>query len=788
MAKSKYKPKPTWNTTQAKNDGRKQIRTLRLSQCMIVKNEEKNIEKALSWAKGIAYEQIVVDTGSSDRTIEIAESMGAKVYHFEWIDDFSAAKNFAIDQAKGDWIVFLDADEYFSETDAQKLIPILVKIETDPRYKIAGIISTAIAHLDDEGHPFQINAQTRIFRNHPALRYKNPIHENLTSLQPDLAFPVADLGSELTVFHTGYAPDVYKSTGKLQRNIKTLREELESHPDDPIAKSYLADALLINSADDCVECEQLCRDVIAEKVKSQDSNLSDLTGEQRARCYLLWSAQCRCYNHIFLINEKTHRLNIEEIRSLYERAIAQYLTFPDFDFFMGEEYYRAKDYQKALACYLASQKKGDTFHSTYLISRLEAHLPELYRHTAACYEKLGDLSSAIRYATLTLKLIPYDENFLFNYIGLSLGSDPEGSAPAMLGLLRQLYDFTKLKDKLLLLKVAKRLGVKALYDGIYSAFTPEERTWFEKPAEEEQADSGFIQLMEMIAQTDEDKLFSYIKNAYMRMGKAFRDNLSAYYNKYGFWGSLNPEVKDFTVFRNRAHELKEHFSDFLWLYEQLGDARSKNVLYGILSNWVNMDINTLDRVKERRYPDYFDGKLVHCSPDEVFVDLGGYIGDTVLSFINTYGKYKRIYTYEIMPSVMEQLKANTAELANIEARSKGAGDKPGVMYVSEGAHDSANTLSESGETSVEVVRIDDDITEPVTFIKMDIEGSEQAAIRGCERHIREEHPKLAICTYHNNTDIWKIPRMIHEMDSSYKFYMRYNGGNLVPTEYVLLAL
>ena len=69
---------------------------------MIVKNEEKNIRRALSWGKDIMCEQIVVDTGSSDRTVEIAREMGAKIFFFPWINDFAAAKNFAIDQAKGD--------------------------------------------------------------------------------------------------------------------------------------------------------------------------------------------------------------------------------------------------------------------------------------------------------------------------------------------------------------------------------------------------------------------------------------------------------------------------------------------------------------------------------------------------------------------------------------------------------------------------------------------------------------------------------------------------------------
>ena len=91
----------------------KQAKGIMISQCMIVKNEEKNIERALSWGKGIVAEQIVVDTGSEDRTVEIAESLGARVYHFPWIDDFAAAKNFAISKANYEWIAFLDADEYF---------------------------------------------------------------------------------------------------------------------------------------------------------------------------------------------------------------------------------------------------------------------------------------------------------------------------------------------------------------------------------------------------------------------------------------------------------------------------------------------------------------------------------------------------------------------------------------------------------------------------------------------------------------------------------------------------
>ena len=87
-------------------------RQIRISQCLIVKNEESNIERALSWGKDMMWEQIVVDTGSSDRTVELAGKAGAKVFSFPWTDDFAAAKNYALEQAEGEWIAFLDAEEY----------------------------------------------------------------------------------------------------------------------------------------------------------------------------------------------------------------------------------------------------------------------------------------------------------------------------------------------------------------------------------------------------------------------------------------------------------------------------------------------------------------------------------------------------------------------------------------------------------------------------------------------------------------------------------------------------
>jgi glycosyltransferase involved in cell wall biosynthesis len=92
-----------------------------LSLCMIVKDEERFLERCLSSVKDFVDEIIIVDTGSKDNTIPIAKRYASSIYHFEWVDDFSAARNFSISKATKDWILVLDADEIISETDMQKL-------------------------------------------------------------------------------------------------------------------------------------------------------------------------------------------------------------------------------------------------------------------------------------------------------------------------------------------------------------------------------------------------------------------------------------------------------------------------------------------------------------------------------------------------------------------------------------------------------------------------------------------------------------------------------------------
>jgi len=244
--KKKKKPSPQRNQQRSQH-------SVRISQCMIVKNEEKNIERALEWAKDIAFEQIVVDTGSTDRTVELAEKMGAKVYHFEWIDDFSAAKNFAMDKAKGDWIAILDADEYMSQKDAKELYTILKKIEADPvASRECEAITCTFVNLDDNGNVISVISHQRVFQNRPYLRFEGRIHEVIKLQKNHFQAP------NLRIMHTGYTQATYSDTNKYGRNVMMLRNELESDPDNPDIMFYLADSLKTAGTKEAVdESEEL---------------------------------------------------------------------------------------------------------------------------------------------------------------------------------------------------------------------------------------------------------------------------------------------------------------------------------------------------------------------------------------------------------------------------------------------------------------------------------------------------------------------------------------------------
>jgi tetratricopeptide (TPR) repeat protein len=196
-----------------------------LALCVIARDEERFIAKCLDSARPFVDEIVLLDTGSTDATREIARAHGARVEEFAWCDDFAAARNAAIEAATADWILMLDADEQLEPTSG----PLLRKLATElPAGMIAFAISIENRRLTDEESIF--HAVNRFFPRSPDVRYQGSIHEDLCYL-PDPAGSTAYMAPSIRVIHYGYDPAVYAAKAKDERNMRLLELEIERHPE-----------------------------------------------------------------------------------------------------------------------------------------------------------------------------------------------------------------------------------------------------------------------------------------------------------------------------------------------------------------------------------------------------------------------------------------------------------------------------------------------------------------------------------------------------------------------------
>lgn len=303
--------------------------------------------------------------------------------------------------------------------------------------------------------------------------------------------------------------------------------------------------------------------------------------------------------------------------------------------------------------------------------------------------------------------------------------------------------------------------------------------------ESKQMEQAFAVLADTCRFSDEAQARAAMEDSFQSLQPGSRETLADYWKRFPLWGDGTGQVLG-----NIARAFYAHWEDFAWIYHRLMDERSRQTLLAVLRNWRSFETAPLADVIDTRYDDYFDREVLFCGSQDVVADLGAFTGDTFLSYVKNYGAdgYRRYYCYEITPDSYRKLLNATGPYPFVVCRRKGVGAGPGEMFLSANSDTSSNCLERSGQERVEIVALDDDISEPLTLIKMDIEGAEQGALAGCARHIREDRPKLALSVYHNFEDLWKLPRMIEDLVPGYRFYLRYHGGDLWPSEITLLAL
>jgi tetratricopeptide (TPR) repeat protein len=198
----------------------KPVTGLTLSLCMIVKDEEEWLERCLAAVKPAVDEMIIVDTGSTDRTVEIAESFGATVLHHEWNGSFSDARNVSLEAATGDWVIYLDADEVLVEEDAPRLRALTGRVWREA----FALVETNYTGDIEDGTALTHNA-LRMFRNRPEYRFKGRLHEQMAYALPGYLTERIEY-TQLRIEHYGYLGVVRDAKDKSRRNLDLLLQQV----------------------------------------------------------------------------------------------------------------------------------------------------------------------------------------------------------------------------------------------------------------------------------------------------------------------------------------------------------------------------------------------------------------------------------------------------------------------------------------------------------------------------------------------------------------------------------
>lgn len=209
---------------------------IKLSACLIVKNEEKQLERCLRSVQPIVDEIVVVDTGSTDRTLEIAEKYGAVIGHFEWCDDFAAARNESLRLATGNWALWIDADE---ELDPESFTQIR---EAVMRPQFAGYYMKIVNFMDEKvAANTYVHTAVRLFRKIEGIGFTGRIHEQIVNGFKEKGYIPATL-TKGVINHYGYQAAVMNEKKKIERTISMLKKEVEEAPQEPFHWFNLANA------------------------------------------------------------------------------------------------------------------------------------------------------------------------------------------------------------------------------------------------------------------------------------------------------------------------------------------------------------------------------------------------------------------------------------------------------------------------------------------------------------------------------------------------------------------
>lgn len=387
---------------------------MKLSACVIAKNEADTIGKCLASLQAIVDEIILVDTGSNDDTVAIAKEYQAKVYSYEWKNDFASTKNFALDQTVADWIIFLDADEYFSaETSAN-----VRKIIKKHAHECDGLMIKLInIDADNDNKYIDEFFKVRILKNDKNIRFIGDIHEEVHHLSGRKNRYYQVDAQDILIYHTGYSTS--KIQEKCKRNLAILLKQINGTKADEAVFGYLADVYY----------------GLKEYEKAIHYAKLDIAAEQKELSYA-----SRPYRILINSLSRSEDNNVE-LKNIIMKAIATFPDLPDFYFEYALIKYNDMLYDESLHLLL----KAIDLHKNYSnieTSLFKRDLKLAYILIAKIYERKNSLDEAIIIYQQVLSLDKYDVEIftsLFNILARQKKS-------YVIKLLNSIYNETKIED------------------------------------------------------------------------------------------------------------------------------------------------------------------------------------------------------------------------------------------------------------------------------------------------------------------------------------------------------
>ncbi|SDP29037.1 glycosyltransferase [Selenomonas ruminantium] len=357
---------------------------LNITACVIAKNEAKNIVRWLENAKVYANQCLLLDTGSTDNTCELAA--GAEIYHYEWKDDFAAARNEALQYVKGDWVAFLDADEFFAHPEQVR--GVLAECEIQHPDVEAVRLTICNVDEDDGGREISRFCNVRLFRNQPELRYAGRVHENLLNVRGN----ALEVWEEpcVEVIHTGYSSSVLLA--KTQRNLALLKQDIAAKGEQPQHYRYLADCY--HGLGDYQQAQLYALRAIDAPLKGQGTH-----GDM--------------YYMVLLCMRALSEPEADQL-AFAQAAARKFPALPDFPAVMGILYQENGQYEQGekyltRALRLARQSDGRESSS---FSDIEALV---YAKLADCEQHLGKSQAALQHSSQAMECSPYEEEVLTGF-------------------------------------------------------------------------------------------------------------------------------------------------------------------------------------------------------------------------------------------------------------------------------------------------------------------------------------------------------------------------------------